>query len=437
MADQRTLTHPVGAAVERVREVLARFAQTPVHLLSPEQKADLLRETVAAESQLVQLRMRVMAASDDVAAQHGQRDVAAWVAHQTNVEPSRVRAEQATAVAIDSRWRAVGAAMAAGRLSADQARVICRGLDQLVTTPDLTLDPDVVIRAEADLVAYGTGDHPHAPDRGFSPRQLKTLAERILHVIAPDIADEADARALERLEATALRKTKLNIKALGDGISRVTAIVPDAIAHRLRTYLDAYTSPRQHGQPSEQTRNPDLERLPYPRRLGHAFCALLEHLDPARLPEHGGDATTVIVTMTLEQLRADLASAGLLGAGDDTLAEGRISAEQARRLACTAHLLPAVLGGKGEVLDLGRVRRLFSPAQRRAIRLRDRRCRAEGCTIAATWTEAHHLLPWARGGPTDLDNGISLCNHHHHRAHDRTYTHDRLPNGDLRFHRRR
>ena len=430
MADQRTLTHTVGVAVERVRETLASVAETPVHLLSVEEKADLLRELAAGEAQYAQLRMRVMAAADDVAAEHGQRDVAAWVAHQTNVEPSRVRSEQVTAVAMDARWLQVSTAMAKGRLSADQARVVCRGLDGLVSVPDLTLDPDVVIRAEADLVAYGTGDHPHAPDRGFSPRQLKTLAERILHVIAPDIADEADARALERLEAAALRKTKLHIKALGGGISRVTATVPDAIAHRLRTYLDAYTSPRQ-------SMNPDLERLPYPRRLGHAFCALLESLDPARLPEHGGDATTVIVTMTLEQLRADLASAGLLGAGDDTLAEGRISAEQARRLACAAHLLPAVLGGKGEVLDLGRMRRLFSPAQRRAIRLRDQHCRAEGCTIPATWTEAHHLQPWARGGPTDLDNAISLCSFHHHRAHDRQFTHDRLPNGDLRFHRRR
>ncbi|HYG92222.1 MAG TPA: HNH endonuclease signature motif containing protein, partial [Nocardioides sp.] len=64
------------------------------------------------------------------------------------------------------------------------------------------------------------------------------------------------------------------------------------------------------------------------------------------------------------------------------------------------------------------------------------RCRAEGCTIPATWCEAHHLHPWSQGGPTDLANGVLLCSYHHHRAHDHRYTTDRLPNGDYRFHRR-
>jgi predicted restriction endonuclease len=68
--------------------------------------------------------------------------------------------------------------------------------------------------------------------------------------------------------------------------------------------------------------------------------------------------------------------------------------------------------------------------------LRDQTCRAEGCQIPATWSEAHHLVPWSQGGRTDLDTGVLLCSWHHHRAHDHTYTHERLPNGDLRFHRR-
>ncbi|MFC7502835.1 DUF222 domain-containing protein, partial [Nocardioides sp. GCM10030258] len=95
--------------------------------------------------------------------------------------------------------------------------------------------------------------------------------------------------------------------------------------------------------------------------------------DPDNLPEHGGDATTVMVTMTLEQLLAELATAGLLSEGDE------ISASEARRLACQASVIPVVLGGKGQVLDLGRSQRLFSKAQRKALRLRDTGCRAEGC----------------------------------------------------------
>ncbi|HWI44484.1 MAG TPA: HNH endonuclease signature motif containing protein, partial [Nocardioides sp.] len=92
--------------------------------------------------------------------------------------------------------------------------------------------------------------------------------------------------------------------------------------------------------------------------------------------------------------------------------------------------------GQGEILDLGRARRLHTPAQRRAIRLRDQRCRSEGCTIPATWCEVHHLKPWSQGGRTNLGDGVCLCSHHHHRTHDPAYTHHRLPNGDLRFHRR-
>jgi hypothetical protein len=114
-----------------------------------------------------------------------------------------------------------------------------------------------------------------------------------------------------------------------------------------------------------------------------------------------------------------------------------ISASQARRLACTAKILPAVLGGASEVLDLGRARRLFSPAQRKAMAIRDVTCRAEGCEIPAAWCEAHHAnKPWARGGKTDLADGALLCSFHHHRAHDHRYQTRRQPTGDLTFHRR-
>src|SRR5690606_4376996 len=128
--------------------------------------------------------------------------------------------------------------------------------------------------------------------------------------------------------------------------------------------------------------------------------------------EHGGLATSVIVTMTIEALRTNLATAGHLGHDDLT-----ISAEEARRLACSAGVIPVVLDGVGQVLDLGRTQRLFTRAQRHALRIRDRQCRAEDCDIPAAWTEAHHLTPWSAGGTTNLDNALSLCSHHHHRIH--------------------
>jgi hypothetical protein len=80
---------------------------------------------------------------------------------------------------------------------------------------------------------------------------------------------------------------------------------------------------------------------------------------------------------------------------------------------------------------------LFSPAQRKAMAIRDRRCRAEGCDIPAAWCEAHHAQrPWATGGCTDLAHGILLCSFLHHRAHDHRWDPSRLPNGDVRYTRR-
>src|SRR5690606_24604678 len=174
----------------------------------------------------------------------------------------------------------------------------------------------------------------------------------------------------------------------------------------------------------------------HPRRLAEAFAQLLETLDPSQLPVHGGDATNVTVTIPFETLKTGLGVAtldnGVPGDGFD-----RITASQARRLACNAKIIPVVLGADSEVLDVGRASRLFTKAQRKALLLRDETCRAEGCSIPGTWTEAHHLIPWSHGGATDLDNVLLLCSRHHHRAHDDTYDMTRLASGDYRFHPRR
>ena len=228
----------------------------------------------------------------------------------------------------------------------------------------------------------------------------------------------------------------------GDGTTRISARVSDAAATRFATYLEAFANPRApRDEPDGGSHASDpLTRLPYPKRLGEAFGHFLEAIDPTRLPIHGGDATTVVVTIPLASLKAELGVADLLGGGlvpGDDLTGDRITAAQARRLACTAKILPAVLGGTSLPLDLGRAKRLFSPAQRKALLIRDRTCRAEGCDTPGTWCDAHHQDPWSTGGPTDLANAVLLCQHHHHRVHDTGFRTDRLPSGDLRFHRRK
>jgi Domain of unknown function (DUF222) len=123
---------------------------------------------------------------------------------------------------------------------------------------------------------------------------------------------------------------------------------------------------------------------------------------------------TVIVTIPIGALL------GVAGSAPAVLGQQRepISASTARRLACDAHILPTVLGSAGQVLDLGHSARLVTPAQRRALAIRDRGCRFPGCTRGLRFTQAHHVWHWAEGGPTNLTNMIMLCAGHHALVHD-------------------
>ncbi len=354
---------------------------------TPDKRAALL-ELARAQSRLEELRLRVLAGAEDVAVDAAARDAAAWLAHHAE-------------------------ALAGGRANRDQAEAVVAALEDL---PD-DLDPAIVDRAEQEMVRL-VDEH--------DPRRLRILGRRLLHVVAPDLAEEAERLALEKEERQAARLTHLTTRRNGDGTTLLKARLADAVVERLMTFLHAFTSPRRTGRRAGQGGD---DRRPHDQVLGHAFGAFLEAADPQRMPLHGGAATTVVVTIDLADLRG--------GTGVGLVGDELISAGQVRRLACTAHILPMVLGGKSEILDLGRHRRLFSPAQRKAMAVRDVHCRAEGCDIPAAWCEAHHAAaPWIAGGRTDLGDGVLLCSWHHHRAHDHRYDTRHHPDGTLRFHRR-
>ncbi len=103
--------------------------------------------------------------------------------------------------------------------------------------------------------------------------------------------------------------------------------------------------------------------------------------------------------------------------GKARLADGTpIPARKVREMACDAEVLPAIFRGPHLPLDVGRTRRLASPAQRMALIARDRGC--VGCGASADWCQAHHIIPWSAKGPTDLDNLCLLCSRCHHKVHD-------------------
>ena len=110
-----------------------------------------------------------------------------------------------------------------------------------------------------------------------------------------------------------------------------------------------------------------------------------------------------------------------------------LAAETARRLACDAATVTIKEGPDGSVLDVGRRTRRINRRLRRALRHRDRHCQYPGCT--RTRTHGHHFTHWIKGGPTNLDNLVSLCARHHHRLHEGGYQAERAPDGKLVFYR--
>ena len=95
-----------------------------------------------------------------------------------------------------------------------------------------------------------------------------------------------------------------------------------------------------------------------------------------------------------------------------------VCAETARRLACDAGVIPVLLGGRSEPLDIGRLTRTVPTGMRRALELRDGGCRFPGCDRPASFCDAHHVKFWARGGPTCLTNLVLLCQFHHTMVHE-------------------
>jgi hypothetical protein len=104
-----------------------------------------------------------------------------------------------------------------------------------------------------------------------------------------------------------------------------------------------------------------------------------------------------------------------------------LPAETVRRLCCEANIVPIVLGGAGEVLDLGRHCRLANRAQRRALRAMYRTCAHPDCEVPIDACRIHHVVYWQHGGRSDLDNMVPLCERHHHLVHEGGWTLQLLP----------
>jgi hypothetical protein len=136
----------------------------------------------------------------------------------------------------------------------------------------------------------------------------------------------------------------------------------------------------------------------------------------SNLPTLSGTSTALAVTVPLSTLTGEGHRPG--SAPRTTAGITWLTSSAVGRLSCDATVRRVLLDPAGIPFDLGREKRVFSGAQRTALALRDKGCRFPGCFRSPVHTDAHHLIPWAQGGNTDVANGLLLCRFHHRQVHE-------------------
>ncbi|CAN5334701.1 hypothetical protein BH09ACT12_BH09ACT12_37720 [soil metagenome] len=414
MTAMTTPRHQVASATAQMRAIADGVVDASVWSMTSSETASTLVELTRLEAQVVELKARVAAHADElqVGDDVGATSTANWLAHQT--QQTRTAAAGVVRFGYElATHDHVRTALAAGDLRVEQARLIIGAVQKLPAD----LDPDLVIRAEAHLVTEAA--HHDA-------KALAVMGRRLLDVIAPEIADEHEAKLLEREEAEAALACRLTMSDDGHGRVHGRFTLPALQAAMLKKMLLALAAPKHVAA----TEGAGVVRRPGPERMGRAFAELIERVTAKDLPQVGGTDATIVVTIDLDTLMGTIEKAGVLDTGE------RISPGQARRLACTARIIPVVLGGTSEVLDVGRQQRFFTKAQLTAIRIRDGGCVTDGCDWPPWMCHAHHWKRWTDGGTTDRTNGGLLCPRHHARAHDPAYETTHHPSGGVEFHRR-
>ncbi len=428
------------------------------------------------------LRLALVAAADrqQVHRRTGHSSTSAWVASATHGTGADATRDVVLATSLVGEGLAVTrAAFDAGDVSSRSAGIIASTMDKLPET--LTQ----VERAKVETSLVQKAQHLNPVRLSRAAKFALADAERS----AAEVAEHVEAQLLDQ-ETRAYRLATVTMQDLGDGTTKLQALLPTFTARMLGKVLQSMTAPRRDhlrkaaeaaladGQtaagdladgsvaadlhastrPAQNSgnaagntagaafgmgagrgvgRNADWADIDWAHRRGRALTELIEHLDTERLT--GKVAATVIITMTMEQavgaaqaalvqqsvreatgtLLEMTPTAGAANTDTGTL----ISASAARRIACQAGILPAVLGGPGQILDLGRHHRFFTDPQRTALSVIYETCAAEGCDRPFAWSELHHRHPWSKGGPTDLDLAIPLCGYHHRLIHDPHHRH--------------
>jgi hypothetical protein len=270
---------------------------------------------------------------------------------------------------------------------------------------------------------------------------LAAHKRHILEQVDPERAEALLLKELDNAERTAYQRRGLTVVRHGEGEYRLRAILTTEAAAIIRAALDPLSAPgvlipppdsahtdngsddpaNAFGQAADEVDRAAADgavrdgRSPAARRADALTEICRRALAHGDLPDNGGEKPHLVITLDWERMRAGVAGA-ILDTGD------LLTPATVRKLACDATIIPAVLGGTGQVLDLGRARRLIDGPLRRALVLRDRGCAFPGCERPPAWCDGHHIIPWIDGGATALENSALFCGFHHHLIHHSEWT---------------
>jgi Domain of unknown function (DUF222)/HNH endonuclease len=321
----------------------------------------------------------------------GARSEKEWLAAHcgTSMGEAAGRAETARRLA---QLPATTQALADGNISAAQARVAATAARDL---PSQTIDG-------LDRLVATRG-------AGTDAAQLRSVVDDYAHAVAPE--------SLAARQERAWRSRRLNLTRTPDDGARLDAKLDKVGAETVLAALAPLAAPQGERD----------DRTPEQRRADALVELARRSLDAGGLPEVGGVRPHVTVVVDLPTL---LGAQGAAPAQLDRF--GAVCGQTARRLACDAGVSRVLTNGPSQIVDVGRATRTVSPAQRRALAVRDQGC--VGCHAPLAWCEAHHLIHWVNNGPTNLDNLVLLCTRCHHNVHERKWQLAHEPDHRWRLH---
>ena len=208
-----------------------------------------------------------------------------------------------------------------------------------------------------------TATRPYAAQ--FNSAELPQLPGHLLEVLAPEIAETSGAERLEREYELAVHNRQFDFRHDGHGTTHLSGALPTVDAEALIQLVGSHAAQQKRALEAIDPLQPMPTRSQ--RQADGLMAIVRQHAQQALAPSHGGDRPRVVVKLNYDKLKESCVDARLVSAGES------ISASALRQLACDADLLPAVLNGPSQPLDVGRAQHLVTGPIRAALELRAQR----------------------------------------------------------------